>query len=381
MRRLAVPVLLALASSSAARAESIAHTPVSEVDLLIVVDSSPEAAGARAAFVAGIPAFVQTLGDELHGDTGQPMIDLHVGVVTADRADGGALRAVAVADCAAAPRDRYAAYRSDQWGSATENYDGTLAEAMRCLIPLEGHGSSTTEPLRAIRAALDDPPTANEGFLRPNAALAVLVVTTHDDCSSAGAPLDPFACAAAAWQCTPAIDATAGPRANCSAAAAPNGLSPWRIDDELGFHKVSKSQIAFGVVRGLPSPVAVVSGPAIQPSCTSGAIAATPALRLDAAANAFTNSWLEVACDDDGFASFVYPIVAATYPPIGDRDVGGLACDGGSYGDFSDAGVGGHGADDRTHAFGCACSTGAPSTGTGALFALALAFALRRRRR
>ena len=93
--------------------------------------------------------------------------------------------------------------------------------------------------------------------------------------------------------------------------------------------KVSPSLIAFGVVRGAPAPVTVISGPALAPSCSNAARTATPGLRLDAIASEIYNSWTQVACDDAGIDGFVLPIVAATYAPVsGDNYLGD--CDGAS---------------------------------------------------
>src|SRR6185437_16477301 len=74
-----------------------------EIDLLIVVDTGPHSPALRAAFATGLPAFATTL-------TEDPDVDLHVGVITSDRADGGALRTASALDCAAAPDRPYLAY-------------------------------------------------------------------------------------------------------------------------------------------------------------------------------------------------------------------------------------------------------------------------------
>ncbi|MCE9579650.1 MAG: hypothetical protein K8W52_41410 [Deltaproteobacteria bacterium] len=369
---------LPLVTGRAAHAESPAPPPVRAVDLLVVVDSSPGATVDRAALVAGLPAFTAAIGEQFRGDYASPAIDLHVGVITADRADHGALRTASVETCAAAPAGGFVQYQGNQWGQVSQNFTGTLADAIACLVPSDTTGAAAAEPLAAIRTALDGSVPGNAGFLRADATLAVLVITDQDDCSSTGAPLDTFACAEAAWACTPAIDATRGPRSTCTARPVATGLVG--IYDAVNFLyslKVSSSLIAFGVVRGAPTPVSVISGPAIAPSCSNGARTATPGLRLDAIAAEIHNSWTEVACDDAGIDGFVVPIVAATYAPVGGDYYHG-ECDGGFYpGD--DSGVGGHGAD---HAgIGCGCAAGAPHGGTGVLVALGFAVALRRRRR
>ncbi len=383
--RTAIGVAIAALVSvpAAAVAESPPLSPVRSVDLLIVVDTSPDAAATaeRAAFRAAIPSFVDGLLARFPGDYQTGMLDLQVGVITADPADGGRLRTVSVDACAAAPTGAFAHYLGNAYGQVTQNYTGTLADAIRCLVPSDAQGAAIAQPFATMRSALDGSVPDDAGFLRADAALAVLVVTVQDDCSAIGSPpLTRFACAIDGWSCTSPVNGAPGARDGCVASYAPTGLVS--DDDALNSLRSLKplfQQVAFGALRGPATPVAVVDGSAglsIAPSCAIGTLVATPALRLDALAASVPNTWLGSACDATGLVGFIDPIVAAaTAQPFDDHDGGyfGDDCDGGLIGEPA-----GGGGDDT---IGCACGAGRPSAGTGACFAIAFVIARRRRRR
>ncbi|HTJ47689.1 MAG TPA: hypothetical protein VL463_36585 [Kofleriaceae bacterium] len=313
-------VLSALLAAGPARAESPARPPAKPVDLLIVVDTASDAKPLRDDLVARLPAFVTELGQAFPGDWSEPGIDLHVAVASA--ADGALL--VAPADCAAAAGDAYIVYASGQYGGATQNFTGTLADAIACAIPRETSAADTPKPLASMRSLLDGD---THGFLRADASLAILVVTSRDDCSG-GAGLDAFACAEAAWSCTPALDATPGDRA-CGLRLG-GGLAT--IEDAITWARgleVSSARIALGVYRAAPRTIQVAAGPSIDPACER---AATPAWRLDAFAKAVPATWTGDACGTDGLAGFAFTIEAATYPiPTTPGMDAGISCDGGYY--------------------------------------------------
>jgi hypothetical protein len=73
-------------------------------------------------------------------------------------------------------------------GSRLKNYTGTLAAAFSQMAGLGGTGCGFEQPLHAMKVALNNNP-ANVGFLRPNALLAVVIVTDEDDCSIANPSL------------------------------------------------------------------------------------------------------------------------------------------------------------------------------------------------
>ncbi|MCE9571659.1 MAG: hypothetical protein K8W52_00745 [Deltaproteobacteria bacterium] len=365
--------VLALASGVCPRlatAESPTQTPVRAVDLLIVVDTSPRAASTRAAFAAHLPGFVYRLLSVFPGDYG-PALDLQVGVITANPDDHGELRSATIATCAAAPSARFAHYTSDQWAMTTTNYTGELAAAIQCLVPIDVVGPTTAQPAAMVNAALDGSVAVNEGFLRADAALAVLVVSDQDDCS--GSATTPFACAQAAWTCTPPIDASPGARTSCVANSEPVGLLS--IDGAsalLALLKPDIQRVAVGAIRGPAAPVFVTSGPSLVPSCAFAGITATPGLRLDAILARFPNHWAASACDAS-YDDFTETIAAAAGVPItvGERDMSST-CDGGE-GSHDDAA--------SPERMGCGCRAGAAgAAGAGVNAAIVLALMIRRRR-
>jgi hypothetical protein len=68
------------------------------------------------------------------------------------------------------------------------NYQGELADVFSCMVRAMGtHGCGYSQALQATRLALDPQPginDANRGFVRPNAQLAIIIVSDKDDCSA-----------------------------------------------------------------------------------------------------------------------------------------------------------------------------------------------------
>lgn len=128
--------------------------PEPKVDVLFAIDDSPAMAGihldaaAIAAQLADLPG-------------GLP--DLRVGVVTADPADGGALRGPVLA------------IAEDYFGARTQSFAGELADA---LAPQLAVGSSGAAPQPLAMAKLAAP-----GFHRADAALLVVAISAADDAS------------------------------------------------------------------------------------------------------------------------------------------------------------------------------------------------------
>ncbi len=66
-----------------------------------------------------------------------------------------------------------------------KNYTGDIADAFTCIAQLGDQGCGFEGQLKAVRWALDtnNVPATNVGFLRPEAYLAVILITNEDDCS------------------------------------------------------------------------------------------------------------------------------------------------------------------------------------------------------
>jgi len=152
-----------------------------QLDLLFVIDSSPQMARHRERLETSLPGLITGL-EQL--SIGLP--SLHLGVITADvGGDGcsepgddgrlrpaGMLNGTFLSDVPAAD------------GTRVRNYTGELIEVFRELVDVGTAGCELSRPFEAVRRALDDHPV-NTGFRRPDAYLAVLFVTASDDASPA----------------------------------------------------------------------------------------------------------------------------------------------------------------------------------------------------
>lgn len=380
--RLLLPPLIVIATASTGRAESEAPPPPPiEIDLLIVVDTSPGMAEELAVFAPQIGGLVGEIARSTSEDFQET--SLHVGVVTADLGAGphalagcvsggdGARFAPAPATCNG-PTDLFLRHTRSDWGDLDRNYSGTIEEAVDCMIPRVADGCVVQQPLAAANRALDGTVTDNLGFLRPGAALAVLIVTHQEDCSTtdpttlfdpASGPVTSYRCAAQGWTCSPPIDGSTQAHTGCYVAAASPLTAPYEAHLALRQVKSEPWRIAVGVLRGPSEPVATVAGPAIAASCGGGTPrTASPALRVDAFANLFDHRSIGSVCEDllNPFQDAVYAAANDTGPGP-DGDAGHGFCDGGGWG--VDSGEG-------TFPFqGDGCSAGG-GAGTGAIVIL-----------
>lgn len=186
-----------------------------EIDVLFVIDSSPGIAPQRAKLLASYRGFVADLEAAPGG-----LPDLHLGVITADvgtrgPADAGGGPAIGAGPGACTSEgDRgelrrgaavAGSFLSDTRrpdGTRARNYAGSLADAFAQLADVGEAGCAYVRPLEAARRALQGNP-ANAGFRREHALLAIVFVTSTDDCSFGswtftGGVLDPARCGAGA---------------------------------------------------------------------------------------------------------------------------------------------------------------------------------------
>ncbi|MBV8761922.1 MAG: hypothetical protein JO257_31805 [Deltaproteobacteria bacterium] len=164
------------------------------VDVLFLIDDSINL-DIETNLEANFPVFLNVLAE--HG-----LPSLHIGVATSD------LGTSAVADAQPAPTvgtgpgmcagsgkggvlqtsgstlvaGRFIDDEPAANGGRVTNYSGTLADAFTQIASVGAAGCGFEQTLEAIRKALDNNP-ANVGFLRPEANLAVVVLTDEDDCS------------------------------------------------------------------------------------------------------------------------------------------------------------------------------------------------------
>jgi len=169
---------------------------VADVDLLIVVDDSGSMGEEQRSLREQIPLLVRGLTSPPLGTDGMPLWNavqsLHVAIVTTDLGTSGITlahgRALGCgADSSLGVWGRDAAFRADascgagpvaSW-SEGDDVD-SFATSVGCLAQAGTSGCGFEQPLGAASRALN---RADLGFGRPDALLAVLVLSDEEDCS------------------------------------------------------------------------------------------------------------------------------------------------------------------------------------------------------
>jgi hypothetical protein len=176
----------------------ISATVNRQLDLLIMVDDSSSMEPAQSNLANNLPSFMNVL-KGLPG--GLP--DLHIGVVTSDmgagsgnitgcsmNGDNGVFRYAPTGSCTSTTLNSGATFISDSGGaSAQTNFTGSdITAVFQCIVQLGASGCGFEHQLASVARALgadgSPPPAENVGFLRPNAYLAIMLVTNEDDCSA-----------------------------------------------------------------------------------------------------------------------------------------------------------------------------------------------------
>jgi hypothetical protein len=174
-------------------------TPARDLDLLFVIDNSASMFSLQAKLVASFPTFVNVLRNLPGG-----LPDLHLAVISSDLG-AGAYDAADIPGCRhhgdqgimqSAPRGTTCATGSLNGGQhfivdgkGEKNYAGTLEDTFACIAALGDQGCGFEHQLGSLLRALGadgngGPPPENYGFNRPNAILAITILTNEDDCSA-----------------------------------------------------------------------------------------------------------------------------------------------------------------------------------------------------
>jgi hypothetical protein len=166
------------------------------VDILFMVDNT---AGrlVQANLERNFPTFVSTL----ERATGR-LPSLHLAVITSDLGagdgtiascsatggDAGRFQYTARGSCTATNLQPGATFISDMDG--VRNFTGNLADVFTCIAATGNSGCGFEQPLASVVRALGadgrPAPPENQGFLRPEAFLLVVLLTDEDDCSVPG---------------------------------------------------------------------------------------------------------------------------------------------------------------------------------------------------
>ncbi len=297
-----------------------------EVDLVLTVDDTQATAPLQAKIIAALPAMTDALSAATNGPP-----DLHVGVISSDTGpgefdlpaynciylgDNGVFHFVPIGSCANAPL--LPGQTFFQISNGVTNYRGDLGSAVGCVAALGENGCEFTGPLKSIRLALapagiGDSRLANVGFLRPEAFLAVVVLSHKDDCSTPDTsdladptqtsmssrlgPFAPFRCNEFGHLCH--IDGALkapprGPASNLQGCVSnESGTLLTKVADEVAFLnslKTNQNRIFVAAITGPTTPYSIdmvqeasapEPHPQVDPSCTlATGEYAEPAVRL-----------------------------------------------------------------------------------------------------
>jgi len=326
-----------------------------ELDLLFVVDDSENMAARQLALASSFRALTHHLTETEGG-----LPDMHVGIVSTDlgaggfdypgcaQADGrnGLLQATPTHRACNAPDDKFLISYGAGAGDRVTNFEGSLEASFECVSQIGTNGCMYRQPLEAMRRALDGTNPENDGFLRRDAVLAVVLLTEADDCSArTGDFFDPqllgavgepmFRCFQFGVKCWGDDVRMPGQRADCAA----------RADSELVHNvdaykqfleelKQSRDQVVVSGITGDPSLVEVSvdfdGTQQLMPACADAAGNADPAVRLDDFVSGFRRG-AELRSICDGVSSAVVQTAQQIRRGLGTRCLEGYVSDSDPY--------------------------------------------------
>lgn len=309
--------------------------PARDLDVLYVFDNS----GDRGTYDQ-MASQLDLLQEQLKSVDGQ-LPSLHVGAVTTDLGTRGTKDVLGprVLSCAgdgdaaklvklgAGFTGRYLEDLRGPDGTRVRNFDSDdlKLELGRLTNPAPGTANTGCEfeqPLEAMRRALD--PATNPGFIRPGAMLAVVFLTTEDDCSFArGAlldaqdgtlgPLSSFRCTEQGVICDGDDPRRPGVRTGCR----PREGSPFMVDVSeyrtfLEQYKRDPRDVTVSAVAGARAPFEVrdLGVPTLLPSCQGPGGNARPAVRIGALVDAFGGALINGCTQEGAYQQITAPIIA-----------------------------------------------------------------------
>jgi hypothetical protein len=194
-RNVDVPATVRTAAVTATTADG-AVAGSGNLDVLFMIDNSSSMTAMQVKLQQQLPLFVSAL-EAL--PTGLP--NIHVAVVSSDMGapgdsttsigctaagDQGMFQSMPRGTCTATTLAAGATYISNVGG--TLNYTGNLSDVLSCVALLGETGCGFEHQLASVSRALgadgSPAPTSNAGFLRPDAQLAIILLTNEDDCSA-----------------------------------------------------------------------------------------------------------------------------------------------------------------------------------------------------
>ncbi len=166
-----------------------------EVDILFMIDNSSEMTSMQQKLYAQLPLFVQSLQNlpvppSLHlavvsSDMGAPG-DATTSIQCTTAGDQGQFQSMPRGTCTDTTLTAGATFISD--ADKMPNYtDPDISQVLQCIALLGDRGCGFEHQLASIDRALGGDgqlPSTNANFLRPEAALAIVILTNEDDCSA-----------------------------------------------------------------------------------------------------------------------------------------------------------------------------------------------------
>ncbi|HZL18316.1 MAG TPA: hypothetical protein VFG23_11280 [Polyangia bacterium] len=171
-----------------------------KVDVLFMVDNSSSMTSMQQKMLAEFPVFVQTLSAIPGG-----LPDLHLAVISSDMGapsdvdigctnsgNGGNFFTQPEGTCTTTDLQPGDTFITDDATGATKNFSDAdpsgLSKVFQCIALLGSNGCGFEHQLASVARALgadgSPAPSGNSGFLRPDAELAIVMLTNEDDCSA-----------------------------------------------------------------------------------------------------------------------------------------------------------------------------------------------------
>jgi len=303
--------------------------PVRDIDILFMIDNSPSMKEEQDNVRRNFRVFM----DELKKIPGG-LPNVHIGVVSSDLGAGS--MPLGNGGCARPGGDRGIFQTKATCGvtgnflvsfnnQTMNNFQGDITTPFSCMADLGVAGCGYEHQLQATRVALYESITKeNMGFLRPDAFLAIILITDEDDCSAetttnlfvddAAFPMTTasFRCSNTGHLCdgrTPPIGAFDAPLENCSINDSGRTIKIAEIVESIrALKKRPDQQILVSGIFGWPNNptgaryryVNTQQGVDVAPICQSAGGDAAVGLRMKAFVESFgaSGSFFSI-CQDD----------------------------------------------------------------------------------
>jgi len=319
----------------------------SDLDIVFMIDNSGSMQQEQDNLARNFPVFIAALQSLPEG-----LPNVHVGVVSSDLGagryvganvegcripggDGGIFQALPRAlggTCTSYPKpEPYLIVNGSK-----QNFGGDISSALSCIAALGTGGCGFEHQIASVWKALGGDvggvPMRNQGFLRDDALLAIVLITDEDDCSAPAdtdlfdpsqtlvtdplGPIDSYRCNEFGHLCDGAPPPRTMAAMNLQNCTSNENGKLMRIADFVSFFKglkPSPDDVIVAAITGPTTPYSVTlqrvrertSGtvemePRIVPSCTSSNGEAAPSVRIKQFVDAFgDNGTFESICDGD----------------------------------------------------------------------------------